>query len=160
MRRRVTIILGGIIVFAPILVCSILFVRDWIKTEIEYERWLSEDPLRLDFSRYKSKEEIREALLVKLPFGSSEEKVKAFFEANKEQGYTDKQQWLVGEFPCGYVLEGEGACEYGSGIEVWETSRGHIFNRLFRGYWIIIFILDPQDHILTNIIVRYHGFNI
>ena len=72
----------GIIILIILLCCLTTLVGEWVYSEARFQLWLNQDERRFDFSSYDTPEELREALLVKLPPGSSEEQVQALLIVN------------------------------------------------------------------------------
>ncbi|MBI1881930.1 MAG: hypothetical protein HYR94_27460 [Chloroflexi bacterium] len=135
----------GIIVAIP-LTCIGLFLADWVYTEITFQMWLSQDQRHVDFSLYSDKQ-LREILLAKLPIGSSEEEVKAFYLANSKYGLVGLNEWEPRE-------DSEG---YGVSLQVWAVNHGNIVMRMYGGKRIVSFDLDPVNHTLVDIIVKSFG---
>lgn len=130
-------VLQGVVII--ILLCSGLMLGEWAYTEITFQEWMRQDEHRIDFSIYDSEEQLRDALLTKLPIGSSEEELKAFHLANREEG----SKWEPKEVSSdndGIVLRV---------VMVSAAKRGIIFNRK-NNRWIILFLLDPINHTLVD----------
>lgn len=150
-----------ILFILPGLLCtgvfSYVFFIEKSATENIYQRWLNENDLRVDFSIYEGRNEVREALLLKLPVGTPEEETQAFYIANTLQvsrPYGWKPENI--ESACWNTLRSYGfSCHYGVIIWVDETNRGHLLRRMFSGEYIIYFELDPDTHKLMDIQVGY-----
>ena len=127
-----------------------LYVGEWIYNDFTYHRWLNSDVNRVNISSYSSKEELRMDLLRRLPPGTSEEKVRAFYLANREQGPWKDVEWNPKQI----------SQRYGVVLRVWPTERGHLLKRILVGQIIIFLQLDPVDNSLTNITVDASGFEL
>ncbi|MFC1976253.1 hypothetical protein ACFLXQ_07630 [Chloroflexota bacterium] len=140
--KKVFEILGITLGLTVLFILTIL-IGEWVYSEIQFQIWLSQDPRRFDFSGYDTAEELREALLTKLPLGSSETEVQAFKIAN---GYTYRKPGKGASGRFGVVIQ-----------EAQGSSRGLFgFRVFFGGMWIIFFELDRQDHSLVDISVKWH----
>jgi hypothetical protein len=149
MKKLVIVILIGLMAL-PVL-CAGLYIGEWIHSEITYRQWLEVDPYRVDFTYASSKEEIRDLILAKIPPGTPEADVKAFFLANREQSFFPNRDWE----PSGMFSD------VGSG-EVFHfpaTSHGHLLSRLLAGKIAAFFILDPNDRSLHHIEVKLGGLD-
>src|SRR5688572_11752086 len=100
----------------PIICCTGLYLNEWTQHEESLQEWLGQNDQRVDFfylhAIYPSNKQLREVLLKKLPVGSSEEEVRAFYFANEDNG------WGVWE-PSQYSEENLVR------LEIYEGSRGH-----------------------------------
>jgi hypothetical protein len=135
-----------IIIISVPLICIGLFLGDWVYSEITFRVWLNQDQRHIDFSLYTDEKQLREALFAKLPVGSPEEEVKAFYLANRKYSLelTEWQPKIISD-------------KYGVALHVWTGSHGNIVTRVFSGRWIIFFHLDPIDHSLEDITARRFG---
>ncbi len=159
--KKKLIILLIILLLTPIIICMGMFVYDWIQAEITYSSWLSQDPLRMDFTPYEHRHNVREALLERYPVGTPEEELKAFFLANRTQPSYKNRDWQPDDISCGLCTPSysmERVSGHGVVLQVYSTDRGHIFNRAFGGYWVMFFELDRETHALKDIQVGGYGF--
>ncbi len=130
--------------------CVGLFYGEWIYHENTFDKWLNENDYRVDFNVYASFEEIRQDLLRKLPPGSSEEEIKSFYLANRDQGPWDQVKWNP------HQISGD----YGAILRIWSINRGSLIKRLLSGRLIIFLHLDPTDNSLIDITVDGVGFEL
>jgi len=152
-----------ICIFPP-LFCSGLsllgFTVDWINRENYYQHWLDQDGLRVDFSAYETKDDVRQALLSSLPVGTSEEELIEFYYANT-LSRIHKSAWKpdnIESFCRSRKFLGFD-CKYGVIFRVNVTEGGHIFQRnLFNNQYVIVFELDPETHNLKDINVMFRGW--
>ncbi len=149
MKKWVIISLIGLLAL-PVL-CIGLFVGEWIHSEITYRQWLEADPYRVDFSGTASEAEVRAIILAKIPYGSPEADVKAFFLANREQSFFPNAVWK----PSGMFSD----AGPGDVLHFPATSHGHLLSRLFAGKILVFFILDPDDRSLQEIEVKLGGLD-
>ena len=133
----------GIFILTIILCCLTTLVGEWVYSEARFQLWLNQDERRLDYSSYDTPEELRNALLTKLPPGSSEEQVQAFLIVN---GNTYQKPGMGTKGRFGVVMQ-----------EHSHSNRGLFGLRVFLpGVWIIFFELDPTDHTLADISIELH----
>ena len=160
--KKKLIILLTILLLTPITICMGIFIYDWIQAEIAYFHWLNQNLLRMDFTPYEHRHNVREALLQRFPVGTSEEELKAFFLANRTQLPHTNGNWQPDDISCAICAPSysiEPVSGYGVVLQVYSTDRGHIFNRALGGYWVIFFELDRETSTLKDIQVGGYGFN-
>ncbi len=143
-----TLSIIGVVLVCPILICIGLYRAEWEYHDRRYQNWLNEDEHRVDFNVYADTEEIREALLNRLPPGTPEEELEAFYLANRVQGEWDHRLWQPK-----YI-----AHEYGIVLRVWSITRGPLLHRILSGRIIVFLELDPADNSLQDITVDATGF--
>lgn|GEM_PF-6762106 len=150
-KLEVIVIVG--ILICPVTLCTGLYLGDWVSHERTLQRWLDEDKRRVDlfqlYATYPSGEQLREILLRKLPPGSSEEEVKAFYLANAER---DQKDWHLGR----YLDENLVVLTYYAA----DRSHSHALQRMLGGKIKIIFRLNPVDNSLMDITVKVYGTDI
>jgi hypothetical protein len=140
--KRIFSALGKFLGLIVILV-TVILAGEWIYSEIQFQVWLSQDERRFDFSGYDTPEELKEALLQKLPIGSSEEEIQAFRLAH---GYIYREPSIV----RGSLVVGMQMSQQGRGL----FGLRHFF---FGGLWIVLFEVNPVDHSLEDISIILHG---
>jgi len=143
----------------PLLICGLCYVGEWAYTDIRYQRWLSENKLRVDFSAFQSREEVRKALLKKLPVATPKEDLMAFrCENGMQHGVWLKTTDSERGYTIAECLEFCKSCNRMIRVNVGKTNRGHFLRRLLAGDWIIFLELDPDTHTLIDIQVKgYRG---
>jgi hypothetical protein len=149
MKKLVIVILIGLMAL-PVL-CAGSYIGEWIHSEITYRQWLEAEPYRVDFTYASSKEEIRNIILAKIPPGTPEEDVKAFYLTNRAQSFSPTAVWETsGMFS---------AVGPGDVLHFPTASHGHFLSRLFAGKILVFFILDPDDRSLHDVEVDLTGLN-
>lgn len=148
-KKPEAVLIVGILI-CPIMLCIGLYLGEWVSHERTLQRWLNEDNRRVDlfqlYSTYRSGEHLKEILLRKLPPGSPEEEVKAFYLANAER---DQEDWHLGR----YSDENLVVLTYYAA----DRSHGHALQRMLGGRIKIIFRLNPVDNSLMDITVNVYG---
>lgn len=125
---------------AVVILILVVLIGEWVYSEIKFQIWLNQDEHRVDFSDYDDAEELRDALLVKLPLGSSEEDVQTFIEAN---GYIFRRP-----------VDNKSYGPFSTGLLVSQTGRGFFdLREFFHLAWGIRFVFNPKDHTLIDILV-------
>jgi len=135
-----------------LLSCILLFVGEWLYTELVYTSWLRQDSRRIDTSIYTTEAQLRTAILNIVPIGSSEEDVKSFFFTNTS--YPTRAKLVTSWEP----LERENSNRVT--LVVWQTNRGHIIRRATQGQWLINFYIDIKDANLKDVKVEFYGFSL
>ena len=128
--KSVTIFLFVILGF----IFTLLF-GEWVYSEIRFQTWLHQSKYRLDFSQYDTPNQLRAAILTKIPLQSSVDEVQAFRQA---YGYPYQDPELLPQVPFYRSRANRGLFGLKSLL-------------LMPGVWVIYFELDPVDHSLIDI---------
>ena len=138
MGKLMIMVIAGCLLL-PVCILAVL-LGEWVYSEIRFQIWVRQDEYRLDFSAYDDPEELKEAILAKLPIGSTEEAVQDFREAHGWP-YRSPTASTYGPFGVSMV-------EYRSGRGLFGL-RGVLF--IHHNIWGIRFELNPTDHTLKDI---------
>ena len=143
--------------------CGLLYISEWYYTQARYQDWLQDNDLRVDWGRFNSPAQAREAILRKISTDTSEKKLQDFYLTNVEGATIDG--WYVKSDSGYYWLNGKQHRAYCPNsqecvsvkIEMPLIKSGHFFQRYLADRWIIFFYLDPHNHTLIDVQVQEIG---
>ena len=144
--RNIFILFLGVV----LLLCTGVYLIEWVYTEVSMQRLLAQDSKLIDIDRYNTETQVRVAILEKIPIGSSEDEIKQFYFANREQGPWKNRDWSPKQI----------SDSYGVVLRIWTRNRGHFLGRMVSGKTIIFLHIDPVNHRLVDVSVTGVGFEL